>query len=272
MECRDVRPLADAFVSEQLLVETMEGVVAHLARCPACRAEVDGLRRLRVATRSAFANAPHLDARPEFLSSLRTRLQADAARRAPAGFTRRAWLASAAGVAMAVAAGAAWRQWVARSLTSLMHAAVDDHRFCPRQLSEAPITLAEAARRYDAALAALQTVEPAVTALDGSALRIVERHSCAFNGERFAHLALRYKDQLVSLLVGEAAESEPGVWHLGPADDGTVSSWPATDGLHVAAFRGSRHVAFVVSALDQTDVEAVGRAMAGPVTRALAQA
>jgi hypothetical protein len=31
-------------------------------------------------------------------------------------------------------------------------------------------------------------------------------------------------------------------------------------------------VAFVVSALEQNDVEAVGRAMAGPVTRALAQA
>lgn len=272
MECRDVRPLADAFLSEQLLVETMEGVVAHLARCSACRAELEGLRRLRAATRSAFANASSLDARPEFLSALRARLQADAEHGARAGITRRAWLATAASVAAALAVGAAWREWAARSLTALMHAAVDDHRFCPRKLSEAPITLAEAARRYDAALGALQTVEPLVTELDGSALHIVERHSCAFNGERFAHLALLYKDQLVSVLVAEAAESGASVWHLGPADDGTVSSFPATDGLHVAAFRGSRHVAFVVSALEQSDVEAVGRAMAGPVTRALAQA
>src|SRR5271169_1931247 len=142
MECRDVRPLADAFLSEQLLVETMEGVVAHLARCSACRAEVDGLRRLRAATRSAFANSRDLDTRPEFLSSLRTHLQADAARRAPASFTRRAWLASAASVAVAIAAGTAWRQWAVRSFTALMHAAVDDHRFCPRKLSEAPMTLA----------------------------------------------------------------------------------------------------------------------------------
>jgi hypothetical protein len=230
------------------------------------------LRRLRAATRSAFANSRDLDTRPEFLSSLRTRLQADAARRAPASFTRRAWLASAASVAVAIAAGTAWRQWAVRSFTALMHAAVDDHRFCPRKLSEAPMTLAEAARRYDAALGALQTVEPAVTELDGSVLRIMERHSCAFNGERFAHLALLYKDRVVSVLVAEAAESGASVWHPGPADDGTVSSFPATDGLHVAAFRGSRHVAFVVSALEQSDVEAVGRAMAGPVTRALAQA
>src|SRR5579862_5919593 len=170
MECRDVRPLADAFLSEQLLVETMQAVVAHLERCSACRAELDGLRRLRAATRSAFATASSLDARPEFLSALHARLQADAERRVPTGMTRRAWLASAASVATAIAAGAAWRQWAARSLTALMHAAVDDHRFCPRKLSEAPITLAEAARRYDAALGALQTVEPSVTALDGSAL------------------------------------------------------------------------------------------------------
>lgn len=272
MECRDVRPLTDAFLSEQLQVETMEGVVAHLARCSACRAEVNGVRRLRAATRSAFGNAPGLDARPEFLSSLRTRLQADAARRAPAGLTRRAWLASAASVAAAIATGIAWRQWAARSFAALVQAAVDDHRFCPRKLSEAPITLAEAARLYDAALGTLQTVEPSVTELDGSTLHVIERHSCAFNGERFAHLALLYKDRVVSLLVAEAAESGAGVWHLGPADDGTVSPFPATDGLHVAAFRGSRHVAFVVSALEQNEVEAVGRAMAGPVTRALAQA
>src|SRR5579862_2854142 len=214
MECRDVRPLADAFLSEQLLVETMQAVVAHLERCSACRAELDGLRRLRAATRSAFANASSLDARPEFLSALRARLEADAEPRAPTGITRRAWLATAASVATVVATGAAWRLWAARSFAALMHAAVDDHRFCPRQLSEAPMTLAEAARRYDAALGGLQTVEPSVTALEGSVLRVIERHSCAFDGERFAHLALVYKDRLVSVLVAEAAESGESVWHL----------------------------------------------------------
>jgi len=63
MECRDVRPLIDAFLTEQLQVETMEGVVAHLTRCSACRAEVTGVARLRAATRAAFANAPGLRAR-----------------------------------------------------------------------------------------------------------------------------------------------------------------------------------------------------------------
>lgn len=80
MECREVRPLAEAFVSEQLLMETTQAVVAHLERCPVCRAEIDGLRRLRSATRSAIERSPHLAMRPLFRVALATRLQAEATR------------------------------------------------------------------------------------------------------------------------------------------------------------------------------------------------
>jgi len=83
IECREVRQLAEAFVSEQLLVETTHAIVAHLERCPACRAEVAGLRRLRAAGRSAFTNAPDLAPRPEFLSTLTARLQTEATRQQP---------------------------------------------------------------------------------------------------------------------------------------------------------------------------------------------
>ena len=51
MECRELRQVAESFVTEQLLVETTQAVVAHLDRCPACRAEIDGLRRVRAGLR-----------------------------------------------------------------------------------------------------------------------------------------------------------------------------------------------------------------------------
>ena len=45
-----------------------------------------------------------------------------------------------------------------------------------------------------------------------------------------------------------------------------------TNGFHVASFRGSRHVVFVVSSLGDGDVREVAQALVGPVSRVLAGA
>lgn len=271
MDCREVRPLLEAFVSDQLLVETTEGIVAHLERCPACRAEVEGLRRLRAATRSAFATARELDARPEFLSSLRDRLQADAARQKPATRPRWTWLAMAASVTLLIVAGTGWREWTVRSLTALVSAAVRDHRFC--NVTSTPgaqrMTLEEAARRFGTFNRALETVQPQVDSLDGGTVRVLERHSCVFDGERFAHIVLAYKGSTVSLLVPETGNRSARVWGLGPPASGAPDALAAPDGFHVAAFHGSRRLVFVVSDLPQRDVQDVARAMAGPMLQAL---
>lgn len=258
MECREVRQLAEAFVSEQLLVETTHAIVAHLERCPACRAEVAGLRRLRAAGQSAVANASELAPRAEFLASLTARLQDEATRRHPRP-TR--WLAVAAGLLLVVGLGFGVREWSLSNLSALLHAAIGDHRFCALdfKLAEEPISLEEAARRFDPVNRRLESIEPSTTILSGGPLRILERHSCVFEGRRFAHIVLGYQGQAVSLLV----TTDEGLWTI-PA------GFPVTDGFHATALRGSKHVAFVVSALDEDAVHEVAAAMAEPVARALA--
>ena len=143
--------------------------------------------------------------------------------------------------------GATW----SASLSALMHAAVGDHRFCALtfKLAERPIPLDEAARRYGGVYRRLDTVEPSTDTLSGGPLRIVERHSCVFDGRRFAHIVLRYKDTAVSLLVTD--DPRPGVaWAPDFAMiDEHPSPLPSADGFHVASFRGPRHVVFVVSSL-----------------------
>lgn len=273
MECGEARQLADAFVSEQLLVETMRAMVAHHERCPACRADVEGLRRIRRATRSAFDAAVDLTPRPELAAELASRLQAEAVRRPVNTMPRRQWLALAASGLLAVGAGWGWRTWSA-SLSALMHAAVGDHRFCALtfKLAERPIPLDEAARRYGGVNASMSTVAPSTDTLSGGPLRIVERHSCVFDGRRFAHIVLRYKDTAVSLLVTD--DPRPGAaWVPDFAMvDEHPSLLPSTDGLQVASFRGPRHVVFVVSSLQDGDLQEVAQAMAGPVSRVLARA
>ena len=274
MECRDIRPLVEAYVTGQLLVETTGAVVAHLDRCPSCRAEVDALRRLRAATRSAFANAPELAPRAEFLSTLRSSLEAQATRQAPAP-ARPAyrWLAVAAALLVAAGGAIGLRQWSARNLSELMDAAVGDHRYCAvtYKLSERPIALDDAANEFGAFNRTLDTVQPSSDTVDGEPLKILERHSCVFAGQRFAHLVLRFKGQLVSVVVSSHDVRGARWWGLLPRAD---AAGPVADvnGFHVAAFEGSGHAVFVVSSLAEEDVQRVANAIAGPVAQALAGA
>ena len=274
MECREVRPLIEAFVSEQLLVETTQAIVAHLERCPGCRAEVDGLRRTRTALRSAVETSADLSPRPEFLSMLAGRLQTEAARRRPARLRRRAWMAIAASLIVVVGSAVALREWSASTLEALLHAAVGDHRFCALtfKLAEPPIPLAEAAQRFGGVHALLAAVEPDTTTLSGGPLRVLERHSCVFEGRRFVHIVLHYKDEPISVLVPtDRDQLSSDLWGVGPPTDGTTAV-TVNEGFHVASFRSARHVVFVVSSLNDHDLHEVATAVVGPVSRALAGA
>jgi len=275
MDCREVRSLAEAFVSDQLMVETTQAVVAHLEHCAACRAEVQGLRRLRAATRGAVERAPDLAPRPQFAAELVARLRQDsvAAEAATPAASRRAWLlALAAGMLLIVGAGVGVREWSRAGFAALLHAAIGDHRFCALHfsLAEHPITLEEASQRYGGVDRLLETVEPSAAALTGGPLRVLERHSCVYDGRRFAHIVLRYKNELVSLMVTE--DQRPGRELFGGAGSGPPAALPVTDGFHAASFRGANHVVFVVSSLDDADVREVARAMFTPIARALAGA
>ena len=75
MECRDVRELADSFLSEQILVETTHDILRHLAQCPSCRAEIESRRRLRSALHGAFERSAELRPSPEFLASIGQRVR-----------------------------------------------------------------------------------------------------------------------------------------------------------------------------------------------------
>lgn len=273
-ECREVRQLADAYLSEQLLVETTHDIVRHLEGCPACRAEFDARRRLRTATKSAFERAKALGPRPAFAEAVRSRLAAEASAQAAPAMSWKRWGAVAAGLIVVAGLGLGAAQWLSvSSLAALARLAAGDHENCALtfRLAEKPITLEQAAREFDRAFGALAAVDPSTTALPGGPLSVVDRHSCVWEGVRFAHLVLRYKDTLVSVVIASDANAQPS-WIPWQALDGEPAQLAPADGLQTAAFRGARHVAFVVSALPDDDVRDVARVMAGPVARALAGA
>ena len=121
MQCRDVRELADSFLSEQLLVETNHELLRHLETCPDCRADIAGRRALRDGLRAAFARAEDLRPRPEFAAELLAKLRP--ARRASRSISRRSvlqsWWALAAGVVLAAGGGLFVRSSSSRSRLAL---------------------------------------------------------------------------------------------------------------------------------------------------------
>jgi anti-sigma factor RsiW len=257
MQCRDVRELADSFLTEQLLVETNHEVVRHLETCPDCRAEIAGRRMLREKLRAALASAEDLQMRPEFKSELVVKL-----RPAEATLSRRAllksWWALAAGLVGAAGGGLFVRQARSRSrLAALAREAAGDHQNCAVKfnLAERPISLEEAGRRFGAPYAALATFQP--SGID-STLETLERHACVYQGRRFGHIVLRYQGAVTSLLVTNdappaAPELEP---HEGKPE---VASLPA-----------GRFIGFIVADLDRPQVLRLAETLAEPLSRHLA--
>jgi anti-sigma factor RsiW len=274
MECRDVREMADSFLAEELLTETNHEILRHLDTCPVCREDLAARRALRAAVQRAFHSARDLDASPEFMARLRTTLR-EAAGTVPVGRRIRfqAWWALAATVLLVVALGLAYRgrDWITAT-GALARAAVGDHVNCALhfRLAEKPITLEEAARRYDVVYRVLENLPPNdVTTVAGTA-HVLERHSCVYGGRRFAHIVLDYRGARVSLLVtaadGSARLALPG--EVLPH----VTSASHVDDMSVVSFRTSRHMVFFVGEVAQADLVNLADAVAGPLYRALAGA
>ncbi|HEY1912743.1 MAG TPA: hypothetical protein VGG73_17590, partial [Vicinamibacterales bacterium] len=99
---------------------------------------------------------------------------------------------------------------------------------------------------------------------------IVEAHSCVFEGRRFAHLVLRYRGQLVSVLVTARDDQAPPTDRRGSTP--AIASLHGVEGFEAATFSAPGHQVFVVSALDGQDTLAVARTIADSMYQHLAGA
>jgi len=260
MQCREVRELLDAFLSDQLLVETTNEIVAHLETCPACREEIAARRALRATLQSAFAGARTLAPRPEFAAEAAARLRGHAEGQSRRSFIS-TWWALAAGVIAAAGGSLFVRNGVQRSrMAALAAQAAGDHQNCAVRfnLAERPISLQDAAARYDGAFATLATLEPPANLSDGP---VLDRHSCVYQGQRFAHVVFRRSGHLVSVLVTGRTDS------LVPSEPELL---PSSGGFRVAAFGVGRHVIYVVS--EDTETLRIAEALAKPLADRLGSA
>ena len=250
MQCRDARDLLDSFLAQELLVETNHELLRHVSGCADCKADLDSRARLRTGVKQAFARSAELQVRPEFVNEMTARLRDSALK------GRRSWqawplLAAAASVILIAAVGAFFLRGRGPEIAAQ---AAGDHQNCAVKfaLSERPISLEEAAARYDAAYARLRTVPPDEVTTAAGALHVADRHSCVFQNRRFGHVVFRLDQHLVSLLMtrDDAARSA-GLEQL-----------PPVNGLSIASFRAADHVIYIVSDLQQPAFRDVAQSLA----------
>jgi hypothetical protein len=306
MQCRDFREVADSFLSDELLVETNHDVIAHLETCADCRRELAARRALRTILRTSFAKADDLQMPQEFASRLHSELRAAATSGAMSLNTLpRAWMI-AAGVMVALTFGAiaVWQRQrvhtnspmatksqpqniaavkpsevqqppadqavdVNAILARTSELAAGDHRDCAisHRLPDMPIPLKEASEKYDRVYLDLTKAVLSRRENFNEAIELVMAHACLFRGHWFAHIVVRHRGHLVSLLVTRLEESSARATPEKLANDSAaqVIACSTAEGFQISCFRTAQHGVFVVSDLEEGENLDLARRLAPSV-------
>jgi hypothetical protein len=153
-----------------------------------------------------------------------------------------------------------------RGINFIARDAVGDHQNCAVQfrLAEKPIPLEDAAARYDPSFRLLQDTPSDDWNTPIGPMHVVDRHSCVFQGRRFAHIVLQFQGQIVSLLVtgsdGQATEPINGTDRV-PHLVGLASN----DGFQVVSFEIPGHTVFLVGSLEEQQLRQVAQSLSGPL-------
>jgi anti-sigma factor RsiW len=258
VRCRDFQELADSYLSDELLVETNHDVIRHLDQCADCRRELAARRNLRNKLRSGFEGTPDLRMPKEFAARLTTQLRDAALSRSRIPVAKYVAIAASLVIVAGLVLMVVQQRRRSQMTASLVESVVGDHRDCAlnHRLDEKSIDLDEAGRKYDRAYIDLASAVMAEGRLPAG-VEFVEAHSCVFKHRRFGHVILRYRDQLVSVLV-TTIDSGSTELKFPPVQ---------SDGFQLTHFETTQHAVYVVSSLSETENLSIAQAIEPLVSR-----
>jgi hypothetical protein len=289
MNCREFKELVDSYLSNELLVETNHSVLRHLESCSNCRGVLSDHREVKARLREAVMSADESRIDPRFAVSVREKLRANSQSRS---FTRMGGLrlalagvvgliAIALGISFLIPQNADKGDLVLNppvtsatntnagappllhdaTFERVRHDAVDDHKNCAltHNLAERPITLDEAARRFEPSNKDMdKAVISALRDTFGNNAKFIKAHYCLINGRAFAHIVLRYKGKVVSVLV--SGDEQPAA-----NSDSTATDCGVDGELSISCFKAGNFNIFVVSDLEKQVNKSVATAIEHPV-------
>ena len=218
LTCERVLGLIDAYIDNELLVETNVDVLQHMQGCPRCAAELNLRSALKKRVRAAGQTT---DATPEFQLRIHDVLR-EAAKSArsrvwpPAMMAVAAAAAGIMGVSIAYQLGhlrlttASQEQFI-QSITQrvgyTMGIGLGDHVHCAHfrkytaQIPSFEQMTADLGPDYKDLLPIVKNAIP-------SGYTIVMAHQCRYHGRRFVHVALRSDSGLASLVIARRGDGE----------------------------------------------------------------
>jgi anti-sigma factor (TIGR02949 family) len=267
--CEKTRKYLDAYVSNELTVETNHEILRHLEGCPACAAEVDSRASLRSRLKAAV-NAQSVP--PELQVRIRGHIQSSRSRSwVDIGWLRAGWPRWAGAMAALVIAAGLWVDHssermpplsdrpaqktyinrVSANLAAVLKVGLGDHIHCSifRKYPKDPPPVEKMEGDLGPAYAGLL---PAVRAAVPEGYKLIMAHQCSYAGRKFVHLTFEKDGGLLSLVVAhkQSGESLDG---LAPAAEpsGVRIYQSAAGRYQVAGFEAGNFFAYVVSELNQ---------------------
>jgi hypothetical protein len=281
MDCREFREIAEAYLSDELLVESNIRVDRHLEACGDCKTRFAAMRRLRRQMSSTVRDSENFRIDRTFAVKLAGELKEGALNRNAGRRFLRPTVVIPAFAVSAVVVGFLWlspidisyermmslttilsEKPVIRGVAEVLAGAVGHHRTCAVQ----KLTLWEATEPSETPERRLFR-EKILTPLNESGgsdrIRLLSTDDCIFEGKPFVHVILKNGETVVSVFV---EKTDP----LSPVDGETAATIVSdeADDFRVAAFRKKLQTVLVVSDLSQSENLKFAQALAKAWNRA----
>jgi anti-sigma factor (TIGR02949 family) len=273
--CERIRGQLDAYLSNELLVETTSEVFKHLETCEDCSRELDSRARLREALRRAVAKQLPPEGLREAVHESLHAAQSGYFR----GWRATSWALAVAALALVIFAGAAGQRWLKvrrgrQLVSSILALGVSDHLQCAIKAHNYP----EAANPPDKIRAKLgpeyagllQVVEARLPGF-----QVLEAHICSVSGSprKYVHFITRGRGTILSVILTKRdREDLPAERFLVAETSSGVNLYRAhLDAMDVAGFESKDYFGFVVSDLGQNEVMQIATKLAPAVRNALGE-
>jgi anti-sigma factor (TIGR02949 family) len=270
-DCAQIRLHLDAYLNNELLVETTSDVLRHLQTCEDCTRELAARTRLRDALRRAAS-------KQEAPEELRQSIQRQIRQKQPSavgGWPRLAWALALA--AILILGGIAAQQWIGiqrgrRVVASVLAIGVADHVQCaikghnyPEVANPPEVLRKKLGPQYADLLDVVKDKLPG--------FEVLEAHICSIPGSsrKYIHFITRGRGTILSVVMTRADGAQfPRGRLLRSASAGGVSLYEDhLDGMNAAGFEADGYLGFVVSDLGPETVVQLAEALAPAVKSVL---
>ena len=272
-QCERTREQMDAYISNELLVETTAEVVKHLEGCEACRYELESRMRVRNALQRAVAR----ETPPEGLrEAVHERLR-NTQRRPFWAFRAPTWSLALAGIAMVLIVAAVGLRWARferanRMVTNVLTLGVSDHLHCairghnyPEVANPPDVLRKKLGAQYATLLPVVEKKLPG--------FQVLEAHICSVPGSprEYVHFIARGQGTILSVILTKRdGETLPTGRLLVAKTFANVNFYEKQlRGMSVAGFQVGGYFGFVVSSLGRKEMGQLAERLAPALSTAL---